>query len=648
MRRSVHDKNRQNRSAEAGLLVATGSVPNTFQRTLMPRNTVDQGMVTGITMATNYTIAGSITKFIEDVADSLAGTKHAKDKNYKAHVRQRRFSMGLYALAAGGGMLLRRKLAQEDDETKTKALVRTAGDWLSIAGTAGLVVGGLQEVVEAVKKPVDKDGDRVVTGAPVGVVGGAIIAGIVEKHRRNSEKNLVLGDVPIKPVEAVAIGVGILAVLGVVSHGQRKFADLLSGKMNDYMPGSEDFWWTAGHILAVGGTVAALAAFVRRTYHKIEEVATKVEPAYIDPPASALSSGSLESYVDWETLSVQGRRFVSGAVTKDQINTIMRQPALKEPIRLFVGLDSAKTEADRLQLALDELERTGAYDRKLLMLISPTGTGYVNYVAVEAAEIMSRGDMASIALQYSKRPSPMSLDRVPEGRLQFRMLIKGVQQRLATMPANKRPKVVLFGESLGAWTSQDAFIAQGTDGLQYAGVDKALWIGTPYGSKWKEQVLGPYRPDVEKSLVGKFDNFGQLTTMKKADRTKLKYVMITHDNDPVALFGAKLLYQKPDWLTDPAKRPPTVSHSQYYTTPGTFLLTLVDMKNAMNVIPGQFEASGHDYRADLAEFVNEVYEFEATAAQVRRVEAALRQNELARAALLNSAKDFAKQTSKKK
>lgn len=604
---------------------------------------MDQGLVTGVTMATNYAIAGTINEILENIADSLAGTQHAKSRDYKAHVKQRRFTMALQMLTIGGGWLAKKKYAQQKNEPLTRSLARTTAEWAILSAVAGLTVGGLQEVVEAVQRPRDKRGRRRVTGAPVGVVGGLLFAGLMEHRRRQSEKNtqqdLVLNGQPIKPVEAVAIGMGVLAVLGVVSHGQRKFADILSEPMDHLMPGSESFWWKASHTATVAGTFAGMAALVKRVYRRVEEVATKIEPAYLDPPSSKLVSGSPDSQVSWDSLSVQGRRFVSGAISKSQISEVMKQPAQAEPIRIFVGLDSAATEADRLQLALDELERTKAYDRKLLMLVSPTGTGYVNYVAVESAELMSRGNVATVALQYSKRPSPMSLDRVPEGRLQFRMLVKAVQQRLANMPAAKRPKVVLFGESLGAWTSQDAFINQGTDGLQYAGVDKALWIGTPYGSKWKSQVMGAYRPEVDKSVVGKFDNFGQLATMKKSDRQQLKYVMITHDNDPVALFGASLLYQQPDWLTDPAKRPPTVSHSQYYTSPGTFLLTLIDMKNAMNVIPGQFEASGHDYRADLAEFVNEVYELGATAAQLRRVEKALRQNELNRAALLNDATD---------
>ncbi len=53
----------------------------------------------------------------------------------------------------------------------------------------------------------------------------------------------------------------------------------------------------------------------------------------------------------------------------------------------------------------------------------------------------------------------------------------------------ERPKFVLFGESLGAWTSQDPFVDRGTQGLVDTGIDHAIWIGTPHFSKWKEQVL---------------------------------------------------------------------------------------------------------------------------------------------------------------
>ena len=62
------------------------------------------------------------------------------------------------------------------------------------------------------------------------------------------------------------------------------------------------------------------------------------------------------------------------------------------------------------------------------------------------------------------------------------------------------------------------------------------------------------------------------------------------------------------------------------------------MKNAANVIPGQFEAKGHDYRADLAQFVREVYALPASDDQLAAVERALRTSELERKRLLDAAK----------
>lgn len=634
MRRNRHIKNRQYRAAQAGLLIAAASAPNTFQKSLMPRNTIDQGLVTGLTMTTNYSIASTIQKLFEDIGDQLAGTMNARDDDYKAHVRQRRFTMALEAMALAGALTLEKRLSNKPADDRTSAILRTLANWTSRTSVAGLTVSGLQELIELVDTPHDSKGNSRTTRLPVGIMGGAFFATYTEYGRRKSERGIdrPTDEIDIQPIQAIAMGIGVMATLSAISYGQRKFADGISTQMGKLLPGSEDFWWSAGHMTAIAASGVGILALMKRTYHKIESGASSLEAAFYTAPTSKLVSGSKASLVDWGSLSVQGRRFVSTAVTKQQILDVTGKKAVNEPIRCYVGLDSAATEKDRLDLAMFELERTNAFERETIMLVSPTGTGYVNYVAVEAAELMSLGNIATIVMQYSKRPSPMSLDRVSEGRLQFRMLVKAINNRINELAPDKRPRLVVFGESLGAWTSQDAFIDQGTDGLLNAGIDKAIWIGTPYGSKWKTQVMGNERPDVNSKLVGKFDNIDELKSLSNKAKNELRYCMITHYNDPVALFGANLIYQKPDWLMEPAKRPPTVSQSQYYTTPGTFLLTLVDMKNAMNVIPGQFEASGHDYRADLAEFVRAVYGYtDISDKQLAKIEKQLRQNELERA-----------------
>lgn len=92
----------------------------------------------------------------------------------------------------------------------------------------------------------------------------------------------------------------------------------------------------------------------------------------------------------------------------------------------------------------------------------------------------------------------------------------------------------------------------------------------------------------------------------------------------------------PDWLGPAETRPAAVPKTEQWQSPATFVQTLVDMKNSANVIPGKFAAKGHDYRADLARFIREVYALPASDQQLASIEAALRADELQRQALLDA------------
>jgi uncharacterized membrane protein len=308
----------------------------------------------------------------------------------------------------------------------------------------------------------------------------------------------------------------------------------------------------------------------------------------------------------------------------------MGQDAVADPVRIYIGLASGRSETERVDLAIRELERTGAFDRQLLVAVSPTGTGYVNYAAVECCEYMTLGNCATVTIQYSKRPSPLSLDRVWEGRKQFRMLLAAIRRELYKRDPQHRPRLVVFGESLGAHTSQDAFLHQGTQALEDAGVERALWIGSPHLSKWRTQVLGAPRADVDPSTIADVNGIRDIEDIPDEKRDKLRYVMITHHNDAVGLFGADLVIQEPPWLGDREVRPREVPRWIRWAPIVTAVQTVIDMKNAMNVVPGEFVANGHDYRADLARFVQQVYGLECSPDQLSRIEAALRQYELDR------------------
>jgi len=60
MPRARHDRSLSYRAQQTGLLVASTNIPLTFQRTLMPRNTSDQALITGLSFAANNALVGLV------------------------------------------------------------------------------------------------------------------------------------------------------------------------------------------------------------------------------------------------------------------------------------------------------------------------------------------------------------------------------------------------------------------------------------------------------------------------------------------------------------------------------------------------------------------------------------------------------------
>jgi uncharacterized membrane protein len=370
-----------------------------------------------------------------------------------------------------------------------------------------------------------------------------------------------------------------------------------------------------------------------KLYQKIESGQDSIEQDYNYPPEIPEVSGSRYSTLDWDELSLQGRRHINTRLSADKINKDLGIRTAKEPIRLYISLDSADTEPNRVMLALEEIKRSKALERKNLLLIAPTGTGYVNYVMSDSFEYLSQGDCAQITIQYSKRPSPMSLDRVDEGHVQFRMLINALNKQIKQIPETSRPNVFLFGESLGAWVSQDAFLHSGTDGLIASGVDGALWIGSPNMSKWHSEILRTTSLNVERELVGKFDSYADFLKLPEHQQKLLRYALVSHHNDPIVHFNGRLLIAKPSWLNESTERPKTIPKSAKFRVPATFFQVVIDMKNALQPKPGVLGTVGHDYRGDILDFMNQVYGYRVNNARLETIRIALAQNDADRSGL---------------
>jgi uncharacterized membrane protein len=364
----------------------------------------------------------------------------------------------------------------------------------------------------------------------------------------------------------------------------------------------------------------------------------KVEPGYATPPSSPLVSGSADSLLPFADLGQQGRRYVTDVVTPELIEQVMGEPAVAHPIRAYVGFNSEPLyQTGRAELALAELERTGAFDRSVLLLISPTGTGWVDHTLIEAAEFLTRGDIATCCIQYARYPSFLSVQKVALGRGQFRLLLWGVNQRLAGMPAGRRPRVLVFGESMGAWTSSDVIMFQGIDGFDHYGIDRALWVGLPWLAKWSRSgMVRGSSTLVPEGTVEVFDHHDQLAALDDDQRSRLRAVVVSHDNDPIAVLGPDLLVQRPAWLAD-GQRGRGVPEQLQWRPLGTFLQTGMDAMNAMLGAPGEFASFGHDYRADMAAFVRDAYGLpDATDAQLQQIEQVLRSLETERYQRINA------------
>jgi uncharacterized membrane protein len=279
------------------------------------------------------------------------------------------------------------------------------------------------------------------------------------------------------------------------------------------------------------------------------------------------------------------------------------------------------------------MDRTDAWSRSLIMLISPTGSGYVNYVATACAQYLTLGDVATVTLQYSKRPSPLSLGAIGRAKEQNRLLWLKILERVRLMAPQDRPKVVVFGESLGAHTSQAPFQGWGTLGPESLGIDRALWIGTPASSGWMKEVTGPDRIGVNKSLVAVVNDYEQFAALGDEARARTRFVLLSHDNDGVTKFNSDLATRRPVWLGPnrpveeevPGRSPRGIPASMRWRPVTTFFQSLVDMKNAQ--IPGAYKAWAHDYRPDLPDFIRDVYQLECTDEQLDRIKAACEQRE---------------------
>jgi uncharacterized membrane protein len=146
-------------------------------------------------------------------------------------------------------------------------------------------------------------------------------------------------------------------------------------------------------------------------------------------------------------------------------------PGGRTPVRVYVG--RGDTPAARAGSAVDGLAAGGGFGRRYLLVVLPTGSGWVNQRAVAGLERATRGDVATVAVQYAAVPSWLAyLNDRDQARDTARAVLDAVRARIDRLPPRQRPTLLAYGESLGAWAGVHAYPGG-------APVDGALWVGLP-------------------------------------------------------------------------------------------------------------------------------------------------------------------------
>ena len=316
----------------------------------------------------------------------------------------------------------------------------------------------------------------------------------------------------------------------------------------------------------------------------------------ITRPTSELRSGSPESLIAWETLGETGRTFVSTGPSVDELNAFHGNGAI-EPIRVYVGINSADTVEARAQLVLDELIRTGAFDREVLVVATTTGTGFLQPNALTAMEYVHNGDLAVAGAQYSYLPSWISLladqDEVKETS---RTVFGTIHSYWSTLPEDGRPEIYLYGLSLGAY-GVEAILT--SINIVNEPIDGALMVGPPFVNElWNELVANrdpgssPVTPVYQGGRTVRFSNGeNALDLPEEAEEWgETRVVYLQHASDPVVFFSPSLFFTQPDWLLD-GQRGAEISEDFHYARLITGWQVMMDLPAAGSIPEGY----GHLY-----------------------------------------------------
>jgi len=394
---------------------------------------------------------------------------------------------------------------------------------------------------------------------------------------------------------AAVLSIVVLFVLVEIGQLIGRFIRFLMRQLNRVAPPRVSA--VIAVVLVVGLLVAILNGVVARlgmqalnnTFRAANNEMSPDNP----PPTSTMRSGGPGSLVTWASLGRQGRVFVGNGPNVEDLLKFNGTPAI-EPIRAYAGLESADGIKATAELAARELDRMGGLKRKVVAVATTTGTGWINEAEAESVEYMFNGDTAIVSMQYSFLPSWLSfLVDKENARQAGQALFEAVSARVRALPEAQRPKLVVFGESLGSFGGEAPFLAVNnivarTDGALFSGptFNNTMWEqATVNRDPGSPEWLPIFQQGENVRFAARPDDFGRPSDPWGNPRI----VYLQHASDPITWWDPELLFAEPDWLREPPgyDRP----KDMFWFPIVTFLQVSADMAVAVDVPDGH----GHRY-----------------------------------------------------
>ena len=364
-----------------------------------------------------------------------------------------------------------------------------------------------------------------------------------------------------------------------------------------------------GWVLVVGLTYLVVSGLLLQGFVSLMNKAYSVRDTMtaegVHQPTTSLRSGGPGSLIPWNSLGWQGRNFIGKGPSVSDIANFTGHPAM-EPIRIYAGLASASGAAAQASLAVKDLQRTGGFQRKDLVVVTTTGSGWVDPALVDSLEYLSGGDSATVAIQYSYLPSWISyLVDQSKALAAGRALFDAVYGVWAKLPPGHRPRLFVAGESLGSFGGEAAFTGENDLANRTSG---ALFVGPPNFNTLFRQFSDnrdPGSPEVQPvyqdGRIVRFTNDATTGIPPEGqpwDGTRVLYLM--HPSDPIVWWSPHLIWSQPDWISEPPGK--DVLKTMFWMPVITFWQVTADLPFATGVPAGH----GHKYTSEYVDGWNAV------------------------------------------